>query len=99
MAVPGNADARGFDIRNYYTSPVTRGLVGPCPCVGTLQAGIPLNLAQRWLGRARISTTAIYADVCGPEEQAIAARFWRANDNTLSRQEPVALHAQARRRP
>jgi predicted nucleic acid-binding protein len=27
MAVPGNADARGIDIRNYYTSPVTRSLV------------------------------------------------------------------------
>ena len=27
MSVPGNADASGFDIRNYYTSPVTRGLV------------------------------------------------------------------------
>ena len=48
--------------------------------VGTLQAGIPLNLAQRWLGHARISTTAIYAAACGPEEQAFAARFWRAND-------------------
>jgi integrase/recombinase XerD len=45
--------------------------------VGTLQAGVPLNLVQRWLGHARISTTAIYADACGPEEQAFAARFWR----------------------
>ena len=61
---------------------------GRCACprglrhafgVGTLQAGIPLNLAQRWLGHARISTTAIYADVCGDEEQAFAAMFWRAN--------------------
>lgn len=51
--------------------------------VGTLQAGIPLNLAQRWLGHARISTTAIYAAACGPEEQAFAARFWRANDNKM----------------
>lgn len=50
-------------------------------CVGTLQAGVPLNLAQRWLGHARISTTAIYADVCGPEEQSIAARFWRLERN------------------
>jgi integrase len=52
--------------------------------VGALQAGIPLNLAQRWLGHARISTTAIYADVAGPEEIMFAARFW-ANDNAALR--------------
>jgi integrase/recombinase XerD len=45
--------------------------------VGTLQVGVPLTLAQRWLGHARLSTTAIYADVCGPEEIAFAERFWR----------------------
>ena len=46
--------------------------------VGVLQAGVPLNLAQRWLGHARLSTTAIYADACGPDEVALAARFWDA---------------------
>ena len=45
--------------------------------VGALQAAVPLNLVQRWLGHARISTTAIYADACGPEEQGFAARFWK----------------------
>src|SRR5262245_2374288 len=44
--------------------------------VGTLQAGVPLNLVQRWIGHARISTTAIYADASGDEEAAFAARFW-----------------------
>jgi site-specific recombinase XerD len=44
--------------------------------VGTLQSGVPLNLVQRWHGHARMSTTAIYADVSGPEERAFAARFW-----------------------
>jgi integrase len=44
---------------------------------GALQAGVPLNLAQRWLGHARISTTAIYADAIGPEEIGFAERFWR----------------------
>jgi integrase/recombinase XerD len=44
--------------------------------VGALQASVPLNLVQRWLGHARISTTAIYADASGPEEQGFAARFW-----------------------
>jgi site-specific recombinase XerD len=50
-----------------------------------LQAGVPLNLAQRWLGHARISTTAIYAAACGPEERALAVRFWR-NDGMDSRE-------------
>jgi integrase/recombinase XerD len=45
--------------------------------VGSLQAGVPLNLAQRWLGHARISTTAIYAAATGPEEVAFASRFWQ----------------------
>jgi integrase len=44
--------------------------------VGALQAGVPLNLVQRWLGHAQIRTTALYADAAGPEERALAARFW-----------------------
>ena len=44
--------------------------------VGTLQSGVPLNLIQRWMGHARISTTAIYADASGPEETRLAAKFW-----------------------
>jgi site-specific recombinase XerD len=46
--------------------------------VGTLQAGVPVTLVQRWLGHARLSTTAIYAEVSGPEEQAFAERYWRS---------------------
>ncbi|EJW10831.1 integrase family protein [Rhodovulum sp. PH10] len=49
--------------------------------VGGLQAGVPLNLVQRWLGHARMSTTAIYADACGPEEAAMAERFWRSTES------------------
>ena len=45
--------------------------------VGALQAGAPLNLVQRWLGHARMTTTAIYADICGPEEMAFARQLWR----------------------
>jgi integrase/recombinase XerD len=48
--------------------------------VGTLQSGIPLNLTQRWMGHARISSTAVYAMACGPEEIAFAGQFWRSND-------------------
>jgi site-specific recombinase XerD len=49
--------------------------------VGSLQAGVPLNLAQRWLGHARISTTAIYAAASGPEEVAFAQWFWRTSSS------------------
>lgn len=45
--------------------------------VGTVQAGVPLNLLKKWLGHARLSTTEIYAEAVGAEEQAIANRFWQ----------------------
>lgn len=38
--------------------------------------GIPLNMLQKWLGHAQLSTTAIYANAVGEEEQHIAARMW-----------------------
>jgi integrase len=44
--------------------------------VSAVSKGIPLNLAQRWLGHAQISTTAIYADAVGEEEKSIASRMW-----------------------
>ena len=44
--------------------------------VRAVNAGIPLNMVQKWLGHAQLSTTAIYADAVGAEEQAIAARMW-----------------------
>ena len=43
--------------------------------VTAVSAG-PLNLVQKWLGHAQLSTTAIYADAVGEEEQNIAARMW-----------------------
>jgi site-specific recombinase XerD len=44
--------------------------------VGGTQAGIPLYLIQRWLGHADIQTTAIYTNVMGDEERALADRMW-----------------------
>ncbi len=44
--------------------------------VAAIQAGIPLNLLQRWLGHAQLTTTAINANAVGPEERNIAARMW-----------------------
>jgi len=43
---------------------------------GAVQAGIPVTLLQRWLGHARLETTAIYANLSGPEERDIAGKFW-----------------------
>lgn len=66
------------------------GVVGSPACpkglrhgfgVGTLQASVPLPLVQRWMGHARISTTAIYTNVSGAEEAAFAARFWDSGLN------------------
>jgi site-specific recombinase XerD len=51
--------------------------------VNALQAGVPLHLIQRWLGHSRLSTTAIYANVVGPEELSFAARFWQASSPAL----------------
>jgi integrase len=65
------------------------GIVGRPACprglrhgfgVGTVQALVPLNMVQKWMGHARISTTAIYADASGAEEAAFAARFWDGAD-------------------
>ena len=39
-------------------------------------SGVPLNMLQKWLGHAQLSTTAIYADAVGKEEQDIARRMW-----------------------
>ncbi len=44
--------------------------------VAAVTAGIPLNLVQKWLGHAQLSTTAIYADAVGAEEKDIASRMW-----------------------
>lgn len=47
--------------------------------VGALQSGVPLHLIQRWMGHARLATTAIYMNVCGAEEMSFAGLFWSAS--------------------
>ena len=44
--------------------------------VSAIQAGVPLNMVQRWLGHADMKTTAIYTSAIGPEERDIASRMW-----------------------
>jgi integrase len=44
--------------------------------IHAIRSGVPLNLVQRWLGHASMSTTAIYLEAMGDEEREIAARMW-----------------------
>ncbi|RYY05540.1 MAG: site-specific integrase [Alphaproteobacteria bacterium] len=44
--------------------------------VAAVSAGIPLNMVQKWLGHAQLTTTAIYAEAVGAEEKDIASRMW-----------------------
>jgi integrase/recombinase XerD len=44
--------------------------------IHAIRSGVPLNLVQRWLGHASMTTTAIYLEALGEEEREIAARMW-----------------------
>jgi integrase/recombinase XerD len=44
--------------------------------VQAVSRGIALNIVQKWLGHAQLTTTAIYSNAVGEEEQSIAARMW-----------------------
>jgi integrase len=44
--------------------------------VACLAQKIPLSTVKKWLGHARLETTAIYLDVSGEEERDLAKRLW-----------------------
>ena len=44
--------------------------------IHAIQSDVPINLVQRWLGHARLETTAIYLEAMGVEERRIASRMW-----------------------
>jgi site-specific recombinase XerD len=44
--------------------------------IKAVTSDVPLNMTQKWLGHARLSTTSIYTNAVGPEEQRIAERMW-----------------------
>lgn len=48
--------------------------------VACLTAQIPLPTVQKWMGHARLETTAIYLDVSGEEERSLAERLWVRNE-------------------
>lgn len=59
-----------------------------------VRCGVPVNLVQRWLGHARLETTAIYLQAMGHEEREIAARMWTQGqrDRLASMPEPTYIH-------
>jgi len=44
--------------------------------VACISRNIPLPAVRKWLGHARLETTAIYLDVLGEEERELAKRLW-----------------------
>ena len=48
------------------------------------QNGVPLNMVQRWLGHARLETTALYAGAVGEEERNLARRSWKSIEDAIS---------------
>lgn len=44
--------------------------------VHAIRSGVPVTLVQRWLGHASLATTALYTQVLGLEERAVAGRMW-----------------------
>ena len=45
--------------------------------IASLDKKIPLNMLSKWMGHARLETTAIYANAIGQEECSIAERLWK----------------------
>jgi integrase/recombinase XerD len=45
--------------------------------INATTSDVPLNMTQKWMGHAKLETTAIYANAVGPEEQKIAERMWQ----------------------
>ena len=56
-----------------------------------IMRGVPLHILQRWMGHEDIATTAIYANLVGPEELEIAQRMWRI-DKQIDGQGSVACY-------
>jgi site-specific recombinase XerD len=44
--------------------------------IHALSKGNPLNMVSKWMGHAKMETTAIYCNAVSEEQQIIAARMW-----------------------
>jgi integrase/recombinase XerD len=56
------------------------------------QMGVPLNIVQRWLGHARLETTAIYSGALGEEERNLAKRVWKSLESKIKNLRPRSSH-------
>lgn len=45
--------------------------------VANAEENVPMAMTQKWLGHAKLETTAIYQQAVGREENAFARRLWR----------------------
>ncbi len=45
--------------------------------VNAISKQVPLNMLQKWMGHAKMETTAIYANALGDEQIKIAAQMWK----------------------
>jgi integrase len=45
--------------------------------VANAEGNVPMATTQKWLGHAKLETTAIYQQAVGREEVALARRVWR----------------------
>lgn len=48
--------------------------------IANAEENVPPALTQRWMGHARLETTAIYQHAVGQEERAFAQRIWRRSE-------------------
>ena len=62
--------------------------------VAAVAAGVPLNLVQKWLGHAQLSTTAIYADAVG-RPNAERRRRWCPSAQSIA-MAPTQAHPRRR---
>jgi integrase/recombinase XerD len=74
----------GYRLVKWWMGQVGISGVKACPkglrhgfAIACLSKNIPLTTVKKWLGHARLETTAIYLDVIGEEERELARRLWR----------------------
>jgi len=46
--------------------------------VANAEQNVPMATTQKWLGHAKLETTAVYQQAVGREENAFAQRLWRS---------------------
>lgn len=70
-------------VANVHPSLTTARAVRHAFGADAVQNGVALNIVQRWMGHARIETTAIYTNVVGKEERELARRTWQSIEQAI----------------